>query len=192
MSLQRLQSYLSTVQAICAAPAGLPGDHLHRIADALRQLLRHDDWLPDAYAQPHPDHYQQYPLYIDPAGRFSVVSFVWGPGQLTPLHDHQTWGVVGVLRGAELSEPFTLRPGLPPAASGPAHTLMPGDVELIANGADVHRVSNALANQVSISIHTYGSNIGQQQRHVFDPQHGAAKPFVSGYALPPLLDSLPA
>ncbi|MGE4336582.1 MAG: cysteine dioxygenase [Pigmentiphaga sp.] len=188
MSLQRLHTYLSAVQAACNGPAA---DRLGRIADALRHLLAHDDWLPDDYARPHPAHYQQYPLYVAPNGGFSVISFVWGPGQSTPLHDHQTWGVVGVLRGAELSAPFTLRPGLPAVPAGAARRLEVGDIEQIHHGADVHRVSNALADQVSISVHTYGANIGQQQRHVFDPHTSAPKPFVSGYALPPLIDSLP-
>jgi predicted metal-dependent enzyme (double-stranded beta helix superfamily) len=35
-----------------------------------------------------------------------VVSFVWAPGQGTPIHDHRVWGLVGVLRGAETSERF--------------------------------------------------------------------------------------
>ena len=30
-----------------------------------------------------------------------MVSFVWGPGQKTPIHDHTVWGLVGMLRGAE-------------------------------------------------------------------------------------------
>ena len=33
------------------------------------------------YTQPHPQFYQQYLLYCCPQERFSVVSFVWGPGQ---------------------------------------------------------------------------------------------------------------
>ncbi len=41
------------------------------IAAALARLVARDDWLPPAYACPHPDHYQQYLLHADPAGRFS-------------------------------------------------------------------------------------------------------------------------
>ena len=54
----------------------------------LADLIAHDDWLPDACAAPHADHYQQYLLHCDPKERFSVVSFVWGPGHTTPIHDH--------------------------------------------------------------------------------------------------------
>ena len=40
-----------------------------------------------------------------------MVSFVWGPGQQSPIHNHTVWGLIGVLRGAELCEEFELRSG---------------------------------------------------------------------------------
>jgi 3-mercaptopropionate dioxygenase len=151
------------------------------IAAALARLVAHDDWLPPAYAQPHPDHYQQYLLYADPSGRFSVVSFVWGPGQATPIHDHGVWGAVGVLRGAEISQAFVADGIAPPRPLGPSHTLMPGMVEQVGPGmGDVHKVSNADAG-VSVSIHVYGTNIGRHARHVY-PLGGGVKTFISGYA----------
>ncbi len=67
----------------------------------LEELISSDTWLPEFCASPHPEFYQQYLLHADPLGRFSVVSFVWGPGQKTPIHDHCTWGLIGMLRGAE-------------------------------------------------------------------------------------------
>ena len=74
---------------------------LPRVREAMKRLVGRDDWLPEAMARPHPQYYQQYLLYADPRERFSVVSFVWGPGQKTPVHDHTVWGVIGMLRGAE-------------------------------------------------------------------------------------------
>ena len=67
----------------------------------LSKLIENSSWLDSAYKAPHPEFYQQYLLYADPSNRFSVVSFVWGPGQSTPIHDHTVWGLVGVLEGAE-------------------------------------------------------------------------------------------
>jgi len=151
------------------------------IGAALARLVARDDWLPAAYAQPHPDHYQQYLLHADPAGRFSIVSFVWGPGQATPIHDHGVWGAVGQLRGAEISQAYTADGITPPHAIGPPHTLLPGAVELIGPElGDIHKVSNAHPG-VSVSIHIYGTNIGRHPRHVY-PAEGGVKPFISGYA----------
>ena len=85
----------------------------------LADLVGHDDWLPEAFAQPSTEGYRQYLLYCDPLERFSVVSFVWGPGQKTPVHDHTVWGLVGMMRGAELCEEYNgVTVGSPFTSSG--------------------------------------------------------------------------
>lgn len=156
----------------------------------LAGLIARDDWLPDAYARPDPTRYQQYLLHCDSRERFSVVSFVWGPGQATPVHDHTVWGLVGVLRGAELSQRFARR-GAGFGAVGPVHRLARGEVETVSpTVGDVHQVTNAFDDRVSISIHVYGGNIGAVKRSTYDAG-GRPKPFVSGYAnttLPNLWD----
>lgn len=155
----------------------------------LSQLLSDDGWLPEAFTQPHPDHYVQYLLHCDPLERFSVVSFVWGPGHCTPVHDHTVWGLVGVLRGAErceefewLAEPDSTSPHQGrPVDCGCQHLMHPGDIDEVSpTVGDWHRVSNAFEEGVSISIHVYGANIGAVRRHRLDSQ-GQVVDFVSGY-----------
>jgi predicted metal-dependent enzyme (double-stranded beta helix superfamily) len=147
----------------------------------LRGLVAHDDWLPEAYAQADPESYRQYLLHCDSLERFSVVSFVWGPGQATPVHDHTVWGLAGVLRGAELCQSFARRAaGLVP--SGPPRRVEPGEVQAVSPRiGDIHKVANALHDQTSISIHVYGGNIGALPRSTYDSE-GRAEPFVSGYS----------
>jgi predicted metal-dependent enzyme (double-stranded beta helix superfamily) len=156
----------------------------------LKKLVSRDDWLPDAYAQPHPTYYQQLLLHADSTERFSVVSFVWGPGQATPIHDHTVWGLIGMLRGAEESQGYAERDGKI-VSSGPAIRLEPGDVEAVSPGiGDIHRVRNLYDDRVSVSIHVYGANIGAIRRHTYHPENGR-KLFVSGYSntvLPNLWD----
>jgi len=150
--------------------------------ELLTELVRVDDWLDPAFCVPDSRHYQQYLLYLDPAERFSVVSFVWGPGQSTPIHDHTIWGLVGMLRGSEMCQPYAKMSDGRWAPAGLQLDLLPGDVEVInPKLGDVHRVWNALQNEVSISIHVYGGNIGTTQRSVYTPE-GGRKLFVSGYS----------
>ncbi|WP_347558758.1 cysteine dioxygenase [Robbsia sp. KACC 23696] len=162
-----------------------------RGGDALRELVASDDWLPDAYAQPSPERYQQFLLYRDPSARFSVVSFVWGPGQRTPIHDHTVWGLIGMLRGAEVSTGFARSASGDVVPTGEDVTLQPGAVEAVSPTiGDIHRVANLHDDAVSISIHVYGADIGQVERWVYPEGGGAPKRFVSGYsngALPALL-----
>jgi len=161
-----------------AEPVFLPG-----VGELMRGLVARDDWLPTACAKNHPDYYQQYLLYADPFDRFSVVSFVWGPGQHTPIHDHTVWGVIGVLRGAECAQGFAIGPDGKAEPTGEEVELRPGDIAFVSpTVGDVHRVRNAYDDRVSISIHAYGGNIGRIRRHVFPPEGGASKEFVSGYS----------
>lgn len=147
----------------------------------LRKLVAKDDWLPEAFAQPHPTYYQQFLLHADATERFSVVSFVWGPGQATPVHDHTVWGLIGMLRGAEESQAYAEQDGRV-APQGVPVRLSPGDVEAVSpTVGDVHRVRNLFDDKVSISIHVYGANIGKVQRHTY-PAEGGQKPFISGYS----------
>jgi 3-mercaptopropionate dioxygenase len=148
----------------------------------LSDLVAHDDWLPAEYAKPDPARYQQYLLHCDSRERFSVVSFVWGPGQATPVHDHRVWGLVGVLRGSELNEAFVRDRAGHLVSAGPPERLTAGTVaELSPRIGDVHRVANAERDRTSISIHVYGGNIGAVERATYDAL-GTPKRFVSGYA----------
>jgi predicted metal-dependent enzyme (double-stranded beta helix superfamily) len=69
--------------------------------------------------------------------------------------------------------------------------LSAGQVEAVSPSVgDIHRVANAQADAVSISIHVYGANIGAVERATYGVD-GTAKRFVSGYAnatLPNLWD----
>ncbi|HEX2673222.1 MAG TPA: hypothetical protein VHM25_20215 [Polyangiaceae bacterium] len=155
---------------------------LARGTTLLSELVAHDDWLPAEYAKPDPARYQQYLLHCDSRERFSVVSFVWGPGQATPVHDHRVWGLVGVLRGAELNESFVRDGSGRLTSTGAPQRLTAGSVSAVSPRiGDIHRVSNAERDRVSISIHVYGANIGAVERATYDAL-GVPKRFVSGYA----------
>ena len=149
----------------------------------LSELIGHDDWLPEQFAVPSAERYQQYLLYCDPLERFSVVSFVWGPGQKTPVHDHTVWGMVGVMRGSELCEEYNFGPGNTGLVAAGSHQIAPGGIDLVSPRiGDIHRVSNALADNPSISIHVYGANIGAVSRHVYELPSGNSSEFISGYS----------
>ena len=129
-----------------------------------------------------PHGYAQNMLWCDPLERFSVVSFVWAPSACTPVHDHQMWGLVGMLRGSETSQAYRRDAVTGALTLGPCATLKPGDVEILRpSEGDIHKVTNALADRGSISIHVYGGNIGAVKRFTFDPDTGKPNLFISGY-----------
>jgi 3-mercaptopropionate dioxygenase len=189
-SVARLRGFVQRFAALVEATSD-EVSLLVQGASLLAELVTHDDWLPEAYAQAHPQRYQQYLLHCDSRERFSVVSFVWGPGQETPIHDHRVWGLVGVLRGAELNQSYTRNAAGQLREDGKPERLEVGAVAALSpSGTDIHRVRNAHGDRTSISIHVYGANIGAVSRATYD-EHGQSKPFISGYAnsqLPNLWD----
>ncbi|CAP43786.1 cysteine dioxygenase family protein [Bordetella petrii] len=181
----RLNAFINAVDGALGAAGASEAQVLAAVSSAMQRLVQNDDWLDAACTVPHPEHYQQYLLHLDPARRFSVVSFVWGPGQRTPIHDHTVWGVIGMLRGAEIGARYRLDDAGRAVPDGPAHVLETGQVEQVSPSiGDVHRVQNASADQVAISIHCYGADIGQVRRHVYYEDGAPPKIFVSGYSAP--------
>jgi predicted metal-dependent enzyme (double-stranded beta helix superfamily) len=179
-NIARLRDFVTAFTRLVDNSLSEP-DILKDGAALLRNLVAIDDWLPPAFAAADPARYQQHLLHCDALERFSVVSFVWGPSQRTPVHNHTVWGLIGMLRGAETSQPFERLDGdLTPV--GPAHRLEPGAVEAVSPRiGDIHQVSNAFSDRASISIHVYGGNIGAVRRATFG-EDGRPKPFVSGYS----------
>ena len=174
-----LREFVAGMTALVGRTSAEP----HLLAEGrvlLAELIADDAWLPAAFAEPRTDRYVQYLLHCDPLERFSVVSFVWGPGHRTPVHNHTVWGLVGVLRGAEGCEEFTVQDGLP-VATGQQHVMRRGAIEAVSpTVGDWHRVRHAWDDRAAVSIHVYGANIGAVQRHRLDDS-GALRDFVSGY-----------
>jgi 3-mercaptopropionate dioxygenase len=186
----RLRDFVVAFSNLVESASGEP-DILREGSRLLKELVGVDDWLPARYAEPSMTGYQQYLLHADSRERFSVVSFVWGPGQKSPIHDHTVWGIVGVLRGAEFEQRYSRAGDGRFLERGPVSRLDRGEVTAVSPAiGDFHRVSNALEDRPSTSIHVYGANIGAVRRSMYELD-GTSKTFVSGYSntdLPNLWD----
>lgn len=183
MSIARLRDFVASMTRLIEHHGNAEDAVLGPAKTLLAGLVAHDDWLPDAFAASDASKYRQYLLYGDPLERFSLVSFVWGPGQRTPVHDHLTWGLVGMLRGSEQAVSFRTDADRGILIPGEPAVLMPGMVVAVSPSlGDIHTVANALPDRPSISIHLYGGNIGTIRRHSFDPATGGKADFVSGYS----------
>lgn len=181
-NISRLRNFVSAMTDVVSGYSDDESAVLERGKALLGELIQTDDWLPEAFAKPSLEGYRQYLLHCDPLERFSVVSFVWGPGQRTPVHDHTVWGMVGMLRGKERCEEFGNPARGETLEKTAEHLVEHGDIDLVSPTlGDVHVVSNALTDRASISIHVYGANIGAVERHVYDIDTGQARPFISGY-----------
>ena len=164
-----LDELINATRAIVSRRAGW-GQTARLVADELRRHPPSPEVLPNDQRLGDPDGYQSHPLYTAPDGAFSIVALVWRPGQVTPIHDHVTWCVFGVIQGIEYEERFTVdeeRECLVPAGTSCNRT---GDVSGFAPPGDIHRVRN-VGDVTAISIHIYGtdvSRIGSSVRRYYE------------------------
>jgi 3-mercaptopropionate dioxygenase len=140
------------------------------VAAELARHLPAPDILTSAEREGIPDDYQCHVLHVEPDGSFSVTAMVWRPGQVTPIHDHVTWCVFGVLQGIEYEELFALAADGTHLADVGRNANQPGEVSGFAPPGDIHRVRN-VGDGVAISLHVYGADItrlGSSVRRIYD------------------------
>jgi predicted metal-dependent enzyme (double-stranded beta helix superfamily) len=128
----------------------------------LPALLSIPSFLPPESREADPTHYRSHLLAVAPSRRFSVVSLVWLPGQITPIHDHISWCVVGVLEGLECEQRYALRQNpdgdrwlvpLEETTLPVGHTSV-----LVPPEENLHRVRNS-GETLAISLHVYGADL---------------------------------
>jgi predicted metal-dependent enzyme (double-stranded beta helix superfamily) len=160
------------VAAIRGAVAGQAGGQqtAAAVAAQLRAQLPGPGILSSAELAGDPGGYVCHVLHAEPGGSFSVCALVWRPGQLTPIHDHVTWCVFGVLQGAEYEELYALRDGGARLAEVGQRVNAAGAVSGFAPPGDIHRVRNC-GDDVAVSLHVYGADItriGSSVRRTYD------------------------
>jgi 3-mercaptopropionate dioxygenase len=132
-----------------------------RVGDVLRDHLPTVDVLTEDELAGDPACYTQHVLHVEPDGSFSVVGLVWLPGQVTPIHDHVSWCVVGVVQGTESEALYRLdeRNGAQCLVESGRSENPPRSVCAFSPPGDIHRVQNVGAG-TAVSMHVYGADIG--------------------------------
>lgn len=113
-------------------------------------------------------------LYHSSEENFVVHAFVWPSGVYTPIHDHETWGVMGVYQNQLHVTEYDLNPMGEPGQydlverqNYPANR---GAISyLLQNEDEIHHVMNK-GEDLAISIHVYGKPIDDY--NIFDPEAG--------------------
>ena len=121
-----------------------------------------------------------YLLWSDPESGVSLVVMTLGPDDETPIHDHLTWGVVGVYQQAQHETRFAAETGGLRETS--ARRREPGSVTfLLPPDDDIHYVRNESRLSSAISVFFMGANLGCTTRHLYT-RDGGSTDVVSGYA----------
>jgi len=178
-----LSDYVATIDAVLRRRPANPVI-VREVSLATKQLCADDRWLSEQHRVGSPDCYVRHLLHRDPENRFVVLALVWMPGQMTPIHDHSCWGVMGILQNT-LEEVCYDRlddgsqPDRAELRQARGAEVERGTVAyLLPPYEEIHRIGNT-SNRPTISLHVYGRDLDAV--NVFDPVTGKVNPMRIKY-----------
>jgi 3-mercaptopropionate dioxygenase len=157
---------------------------LVHLKPALEKLVSSPGSVPTEAFTPRKDRFAMNLLQMPEDEAYSIIGGVWHPGQTTPIHDHLTWALIGVYDGEEREALFRRKddgsnPRLAKIQQFSERVNKKGHVTVLGH-TGIHRVDN-ISLKPTTSVHIYGRDIGNAERHSYDPVTGEIGRFVSGY-----------
>jgi len=141
-----------------------PADCVLGIAPLMLELIEEaGTFLQPQHRRSSAEGYSRNLICNMPEHGLSLYALVWEPGQWTPVHDHGSWGVVGVVEGV-LEERSYVRVSPDRGADddidlvrGGILLLNPGAVtSFVPNPDHIHVTGVPAERRCAISLHLYG------------------------------------
>ena len=180
-SLYTLQQFIADLDRITRAENS-PAKIIAEAKPLLAELVKNPDCIAAQFKQHGGKAYGRYMLHRAP--RFNVTSVVWGPGDGAKAHNHDTWGLVGVLENELQETRFKRRDdgtkeGFAELAITGINSNQAGMVStLLAPADDIHEMLN-VTQKNTVEVHVYGKDLANMQRLQFDIAKNAVKFFAS-------------
>ena len=148
----------------------------------LAKLVQRPDCVEPKFKKRGVTEYGRYMLHRAP--RFNITAVVWGPGDGAKAHNHDTWGLVGVVEN-EIQETRFRRlddgskaeyakleiKGVLKNFAGTVSCLLPPD-------DDIHEMNN-VSDRNTVEIHVYGKDLAEMPRLRFDIANNSVRTFAS-------------
>lgn len=153
-------------------------DHLPQIRRLVRKLITNSYYVRTQFLDPCPKTGSAILTLYDEIGYpLTIQNTTFATGVVSPIHNHGTWGVVAVLKGAE-KHTFWRRTGDPEfpykIESIGERVLSPGEIISFTPDA-IHHVE-AVSEEPTVTFQLYGDT-QPRSRFSFDPETATAKPF---------------
>lgn len=163
MTAPELEAFVAQAKAL-AQHFSDPADCVRVLAPLMLDLIGSAPaFLEPQHYRSDASHYARNLVYDASDGSLSLYCLVWSPGQWTPVHDHGSWGVVGVLQGV-LEERNYVRLSHDRGADEGIQ-LVRGGVILLGRGAvtsfvpnpdHIHVTGVPMERSHAVSLHLYG------------------------------------
>lgn len=180
MSTEDIDAFIGAARAASATSA-MPADAVTAIMPLMERLLAGKRaFLKPEHLLSDPDHYRRNAIYLSPDGDLSLFALVWLPGQWTPVHDHGSWGVVGVIEGVLEEQSYVCPDGEICAdarirlARGGRILLREGSISSFVPTPDhIHATGVSAERGRAVTLHLYGRNM--TSFHIYDVAAGTRR-----------------
>ncbi|BAN47588.1 cysteine dioxygenase family protein [Metapseudomonas resinovorans] len=155
-----------------------PCDCVAALAPFMMELIGNaPDFLEPEHYRSDAAHYSRNLIYRSGNDDLSLYALVWMPGQWTPVHDHGSWGVVGIVEGVLeersyvcLSVDRTRDEGIELVRGG--IILLPAGAvtSFVPNPDHIHITGVPAERKRAVSLHLYGRMMSDF--HLYDVEAG--------------------
>jgi predicted metal-dependent enzyme (double-stranded beta helix superfamily) len=148
----------------------------------LIKLVQQPNCIEPKYRKRGATAYGRYMLHRAPL--FNISSVVWGPGDNAKAHNHDTWGLVGVIENEIQETRFRTKDDGESADCADLEVTAvlknkAGMVScLVSPNDDIHEMNN-VSDRDTVEIHVYGKDLTDMPRLRFDIASKTAKTFAS-------------
>lgn len=178
-----IETFVEDARQVLASANGDRQRVVEELAPLVERVVWDDGLFDERYRSEPENGRPRYLYHSDPDGSLQVYVVEFAPGMPTPVHDHVTWGLIGVCGGAQRTQRYErVDDGRDPLR---AELRLTGD-DVLERGAvypllppnDIHRIET-VGELPSYSLHVLGVDLTRQHRNIFDVETGAVTP-VSG------------
>lgn len=167
-----------------------PEEILARLRTDFGALVRDPAWLPEKFRLSSAQSGMgggigMWLLYRAGDGGLALSALVVPSGAATPVHDHLTWGLVGLCQGRQRETVYRRSQAGEPRGQATLAVveeleLAPGDCYDLLPHNDIHQVLTTSA-ETSVSLHLLGNDNGCTWRNQYDPEASSVTDFRSGW-----------
>lgn len=163
MAAAALDPFIAQATA-CSRDNTSPADCVLALAPVMLELLgQAGHFLQPAHYRSSPSGYTRNLVFSAPEAGLSLYAIVWLPGQWTPVHDHGSWGVVGVVEGVleersyvRLSADRGADHGIELARGGTVLLPRGAVTSFVPNPDHIHVTGVPAERARAVSLHLYG------------------------------------
>jgi predicted metal-dependent enzyme (double-stranded beta helix superfamily) len=169
-----VEAFAAEVERIMAGAADRRAA-VEQVRPLLASLMERDDLMDDRYRVVGEDGRVRYSYYRSADGSLTIGGPVFAPARPTFVHNHNTWGVIGIYSGAQRTGRFLrtddgATPGRATLVKTSEELLGPGSIYYLLPPDDIHQIE--AVDEPSLSIHVLGVDLKQQHRQFFDVEAG--------------------